>query len=96
MGWLIAFGILVLLAITPVGVYAAYNSEGILLRIIAGPARITILRPKEKKPKKETKGYSAERVIAQWKREKRQREKERERERERKRVSFFLGSHNFF
>ena len=51
MGWLIAFGILVLLAITPVGVYAAYNSEGISLRIIAGPARITILPKKEKKSK---------------------------------------------
>ena len=55
MGWLIALGILVLLAITPVGVHAGYNSEGILLRIIAGPARITILpaKKKEKKPKKE-------------------------------------------
>lgn len=54
MGWLIALGILVLLAITPVGVHAGYNSEGILLRIIAGPARITVLpaKKKEKKPKK--------------------------------------------
>ena len=53
MGWLIALGILVLLAITPVGVLAAYNSEGILLRVIAGPVKITILpaKPKEKKPK---------------------------------------------
>lgn len=51
MGWVIAFGILVLLAIIPVGVYAAYNSEGVFLRIIAGPARITILPKKEKKSK---------------------------------------------
>lgn len=53
MGWLIALGILVLLAITPVGVLAAYNSEGVLLRVIAGPVKITILpaKPKEKKPK---------------------------------------------
>ena len=53
MGWLIALGILVLLAMTPVGVLAAYNSEGILLRVIAGPVKITILpaKPKEKKPK---------------------------------------------
>ena len=51
MGWLIALGILVLLAITPVGVLAAYNSEGVLLRVIAGPVKITILpaKPKEKK-----------------------------------------------
>lgn len=56
MGWLIALGILVLLAITPVGVHAGYNSEGILLRIIAGPARITVLpaKKKEKKPKKDS------------------------------------------
>lgn len=57
MGWLIALGILVLLAITPVGVHAGYNSEGILLRIIAGPARITVLpaKKKEDKPKKNAK-----------------------------------------
>ena len=53
MGWLIALGILVLLAITPVGVLAGYNADGILLRIVAGPVKITILpsRKKEKKPK---------------------------------------------
>ena len=62
MGWLIVLGILVLLAITPVGVHAGYNSDGILLRIIAGPARINILpkkvkdkKPKEKKQKQKTK-----------------------------------------
>ena len=53
MGWLIVLGILVLLAILPVGVHAVYNSDGILLRIIAGPARITVLpaKKKDKKPK---------------------------------------------
>ena len=53
MGWLIALGILVLLAITPVGVLAGYNSDGILLRVVAGPVRITILpaKKKDKKPK---------------------------------------------
>lgn len=53
MGWLITLGILVLLAITPVGVHAGYNSAGVLLRIIAGPAKITILpaKKKDKKPK---------------------------------------------
>ena len=43
MGWLIALGILVLLAITPVGVHARYNSDGILLRAIVGPVKITLL-----------------------------------------------------
>ena len=62
MGWLIVLCILVLLAITPVGVHAGYNSEGILLQIVAGPVRITILpakkkekKTKEKKPKPEKK-----------------------------------------
>jgi hypothetical protein len=58
MGWLIVLGILVLLAITPVGVLAGYNSDGVQLRIVAGPVRITVLpakkkdkKPKEKRPK---------------------------------------------
>ena len=62
MGWLIVLCILVLLAITPVGVHAGYNSEGILLQIVAGPVRITVLpakkrekKTKEKKPKPEKK-----------------------------------------
>ena len=53
MGWLIFLGILVLLAITPVGVLAGYNSDGLLLRVIAGPVKVTIFprKLKEKKPK---------------------------------------------
>ena len=58
MGWLIVLGILVLLAITPVGVLTGYNSDGVQLRIVAGPVRITVLpakkkdkKPKEKRPK---------------------------------------------
>lgn len=53
MGWLIALGILVLLAILPLGVSARYNSEGALVRIIAGPFRITVF-PMKKREKKET------------------------------------------
>jgi len=52
MGWLIFLGIVFLIAITPVGVQVAYNSEGILLRVIAGLLRITILPQKKKKEKK--------------------------------------------
>ena len=48
MGWLITFGILVLLAILPLGVKIVYDSDGFLLQIIAGPIRIPIL-PKKKK-----------------------------------------------
>lgn len=60
MGWLIFFSIMFLIAVTPVGVSFQYNSKGILLRLIAGFLRITILpqkkkgdrKPKEKKSKK--------------------------------------------
>ena len=59
MGWLIALGILVLLAILPLGVSVRYNADGALVRVIAGPFRITVfpMKKKEKnnkeKPKKE-------------------------------------------
>ena len=63
MGWLIAFIILFLLAILPLGASIKYNSEGPLVRIIAGPIRFTVFpmkkkgkkekKPKEKKQKKE-------------------------------------------
>lgn len=68
MGWLIALGILVLLAILPLGVSARYNSEGALVRIIAGPFRITVFpmkkrekkeNPKKKAPPKEKKSAAA-------------------------------------
>ena len=54
MGWLIAFIIIFLLAILPLGASVKYNSEGPLVRIIAGPIRFTVfpLKKKEKKDKK--------------------------------------------
>lgn len=48
MGWLIALGVIALLAVTPVGIHLRYNSEGILLQAVAGLIRITVL-PKKKK-----------------------------------------------
>ena len=50
MGWLIALGVLVLLAVTPVGIRLRYNSEGIFLQAVMGLVRITVL-PKKKKSK---------------------------------------------
>ena len=47
MGWLITLGILVLLAILPLGAAVNYHSEGFFLDVIAGPVRIPIL-PKKK------------------------------------------------
>lgn len=57
MGLIITFGIACLLAILPLGVSFCYDEDGVLLCIIAGPLKITLLpRPqKEKKPKKENK-----------------------------------------
>ena len=51
-GWLIACGILFLLAILPLGVSVAYDASGLLLKLILGPARITLI-PGKKKQKKE-------------------------------------------
>ena len=57
MGWLIAFAIIFLLAILPLGASVKYNSEGPLVRVIAGPIRFTVFptKKKEKKVKKEKK-----------------------------------------
>ena len=42
MGWWIAFAILFLLAILPLGIRIRYDSEGFLLRVLIGPVRITV------------------------------------------------------
>ena len=59
MGWLIALGIVLLLAVLPLGVRVRYNSEGVAVKIIAGPVKITLLprttKKKKEKKKKETK-----------------------------------------
>ena len=55
MGWLIAFAVIFLLAILPLGASVKYNADGPLVRIIAGPIRFTVfpVKKREKKPKKE-------------------------------------------
>jgi len=57
MGWWITLGILVLLAIMPLGVSVRYDEHGAEAKLIAGPVRIILYpRPKkDKKPKKEEK-----------------------------------------
>ncbi len=67
MGWIITLGILVLLAILPLGASVRYNSEGLSLKVIAGPVRIPILPAKKKdpqsvKPKKEKKKKTADKT----------------------------------
>lgn len=52
-GWLIALGILVLLAIMPVGVCLIYGSDGLYLSLLLGLFKIKILPKNTKKEKKE-------------------------------------------
>ena len=51
MGWIIALGVVILLAILPLGVRIRYNSDGMLVKVIAGPLKITVF-PLPKKQKK--------------------------------------------
>ena len=55
MGWLITLGVLILLAVLPLGVQVQYDSQGPLARIIAGPVRLTVYPTPKKKKKKEKK-----------------------------------------
>ena len=48
MGLVITLLVLLLLAILPLGVSAIYNADGPLIRLIAGPARITLYPVKKK------------------------------------------------
>ena len=59
MGWLITLGILILLGILPLGASVKYDADGPLVKVIAGPIRITVY-PRDKKPKKEKKQNSSE------------------------------------
>ena len=52
MGVWIAAVVLLVLAILPLGVHVRYNDAGFLLRVIAGPVKITVF-PRKKKPKKQ-------------------------------------------
>lgn len=54
MGWLIALGVVILLAVLPLGVNVKFDSGGLLARVILGPVKITVF-PLPKKKKKEKK-----------------------------------------
>lgn len=56
MGWLIAAAVITLLAIAPLGVWARYDLDGLLLKLIAGPVKLTLIPGKKKeKPQEEEK-----------------------------------------
>ena len=58
MSWLIALGILVLLALTPLGVHVRYQDKGVVLKLIIGLLKIQLLpdkgKKKQPKPEKQT------------------------------------------
>lgn len=82
MGWLIAFMIVFLLAILPLGASVKYNSDGPLVRIIAGPVRVKVFpvkkkekkekKPKEKKQKKEKPKTDGQQTMEKPKEEKKE------------------------
>ena len=56
MGWLIAAAVIALLAILPLGVWIRYDQRGLLLKLITGPVKLTLVPGKKKeKPTKEEK-----------------------------------------
>ena len=52
MGWLIALGILAVLAVLPLGVRIRYDASGPLVRLILGPVKLTVFPVKKKKKEK--------------------------------------------
>ena len=52
MGWLVTLGILVLLAVLPLGIHIRYDEDGGLGKLIAGPIKI-LLFPRPRKEKKD-------------------------------------------
>ena len=61
MGWWITLGILVGLAILPLGASVKYDAEGPLVRLIVGSVKITLF-PRPKKPQKEKKPKKAKKA----------------------------------
>lgn len=61
MGWWIALGLITLLAVLPLGVSVKYDADGAVVKLIAGPVKITLFpRPKKDKKAKEDKKAAPE------------------------------------
>lgn len=63
MGWLITLGILILLAILPLGADVRYDSDGPVVRVIAGPVCLQVF-PGKKKTKNDKKQKSPKKEKA--------------------------------
>ena len=70
MGWWITLGVLVLLAVLPLGASVRYNGDGPLVRVILGPIKFTVFPLKKKEKKEKTKKEKAPRVASEKSEEK--------------------------
>lgn len=53
MGWLIALAVVIFIGCIPLGVFFRYDSEGLLVRVVVGMLRFTVIpAPEKKTPKK--------------------------------------------
>ena len=64
MGWLIAFAVLFILAILPLGVGFSYDSQGPVVSVLVGPMGFVILAPAKKKEKQKKKKEPAKKKAA--------------------------------
>ncbi len=51
MSWLITGSILFLLTVLPLGIRIAYDASGLVLKVVLGPVKLTVLPQKKKGPK---------------------------------------------
>lgn len=65
MGWVIAATILFLLAVMPLGASLSFDSCGAIVKIIAGPIRITLFPRKKKEKKTAKKSFRKQKADAQ-------------------------------
>ena len=65
MGWIIALGVVILLAVLPLGARIRYDSSGLLVKVIAGPLKITVFPLPKKKKKEKKKNPSAQQTEQQ-------------------------------
>ena len=63
MGWLIALGVLTLIAIVPIGVSAVYDEDGLCAYILAGFLHIPVFPAKNTQENKIIHGFLSEIMI---------------------------------
>ncbi len=54
MGWLIGLGVVLLIAMLPVGIHGVYNSQGAVIKLAIGPVRYKLYPSEKKTTKKNT------------------------------------------